>query len=110
MGSKNKLKKFNENLNFQNLFQPNRDDILNSNFKFKGRWNDYFENSNPIINQSRFRDNQALIEGAGIYIYGGNLQLEWSSFENNIGNDFGGGLVGNQSMININQTTFTGNV
>ena len=48
MGSKNKLKKFNENLNFQNLFQPNRDDILNSNFKFKGRWNDYFENSNPI--------------------------------------------------------------
>ena len=48
MGSKNKLKKFNENLNFKNLFQPNRDDILNSNFKFKGRWNDYFENSNPI--------------------------------------------------------------
>ena len=48
MGSKNKLKKFNENLNFQNLFQPNRDDIFNSNFKFKGRWNDYFENSNPI--------------------------------------------------------------
>ncbi|MFL3007788.1 MAG: DUF1565 domain-containing protein [Candidatus Neomarinimicrobiota bacterium] len=70
----------------------------------------YFENSNPIIYQSRFRDNQALIEGAGIYIYGGNLQLDWSSFENNVGNDFGGGLVGNQSIININQTTFTGNV
>ena len=48
MGSKNKLKKFNENLNFQNLFQPSRDDILKSNFKFKGRWNDYFENSYPI--------------------------------------------------------------
>lgn len=48
MGSKNKLKKFNENLSFQNLFQPSRDDLLESNFKYKGRWSDYFQNSYPI--------------------------------------------------------------
>ena len=31
MGSKNKLKRFKENLNFTNLFQPSRDDLIEKN-------------------------------------------------------------------------------
>ena len=50
MGSKNKLKRFKENLNFKNLFQPDRDELINKSFKLKGRWNkDFFKNENPIV-------------------------------------------------------------
>ena len=49
MGSKNKLKRFNENLKFSNLFQPNRDDLISNSFELKGKWNSFFKNDNPII-------------------------------------------------------------
>ena len=49
MGSKNKLKRFNENLKFSNLFQPNRDDLISNSFELKGKWNSFFKNDNPIV-------------------------------------------------------------
>ena len=49
MGSKNKQKRFNENLKFSNLFQPNRDDLISNSFELKGKWNSFFKNDNPIV-------------------------------------------------------------
>jgi len=49
LGSKNKLKRFKENLNFTNLFQPNRDDLIEKNFELRGKWNSFFKNDNPIV-------------------------------------------------------------
>ena len=49
MGSKNKLKRFKENLNFTNLFQPTRDDLIEKNFGLRGKWNSFFKNDNPIV-------------------------------------------------------------
>ena len=49
MGSKNKLKRFKENLSFNNLFQPTRSELLSNSFKYKGFWKDYFKNNNPIV-------------------------------------------------------------
>ena len=49
MGSKNKLKKFNENLKFENLFQPERKELIKNHFRLKGSWKDYFNNDHPII-------------------------------------------------------------
>ena len=50
MGSKNKLKRFKENLTFENVIQPTRDDLLTGNFKLKGKWNKQaFKNDNPIV-------------------------------------------------------------
>ena len=49
MGSKNKLKRFKENLNFTNLFQPTRDDLIEKNFELRGKWNSFFKNENPIV-------------------------------------------------------------
>lgn len=50
MGSKNKLKRFNENATFSNVFQPLREEITDETFKLKGKWNaDFFKNDNPIV-------------------------------------------------------------
>ncbi len=50
MGSKNKLKRFNENQTFSNVIQPTREEVVSGNFPFKGKWNsDFFKNNNPII-------------------------------------------------------------
>ena len=49
MGSKNKLKRFKENLNFTNLFQPTRDDLIEKNFELRGKWNSFFKNDNQIV-------------------------------------------------------------
>ncbi len=50
MGSKNKLKRFNENLTFSNVIQPSREEVIADNFALKGKWNrEYFKNNNPII-------------------------------------------------------------
>ena len=49
MGSKNKQKRFDENLKFSNLFQPNRDDLISNSFELKGKWNSFFKNDNPIV-------------------------------------------------------------
>ncbi len=49
MGKK-KLKRFKEVETFSNVFQPKYDEILNKDFKLKGKWNSlYFKNNNPII-------------------------------------------------------------
>lgn len=50
MGSKNKLVRFNENETFDNVFQPKREEFVNSTFELKGNWNEkFFKNSNPIV-------------------------------------------------------------
>lgn len=50
MGSKNKLKRFKENETFNNVIQPERDEILGGNFHLKGNWNkEFFKNDNPIV-------------------------------------------------------------
>ena len=50
MGSKNKLKRFKDNENFQNVIQPNRFKLLNEKFPLKGKWNSsFFKNNFPIV-------------------------------------------------------------
>lgn len=47
---KNKLRKFAENENFDNLFQPTFDEIWGKDHQMKGLWNkEYFKNGNPIV-------------------------------------------------------------
>lgn len=48
MGSKNKLKRFNENEIFANVIQPSRQEVLD-NFPLKGDWQTFFKNNNPIV-------------------------------------------------------------
>ena len=48
MGSKNKLKRFEENKTFQNVIQPTREEIQEG-FELKGKWNEHFGNDNPIV-------------------------------------------------------------
>ena len=48
MGSKNKLKRFNENETFTNVIQPTREEVLD-NFWFKGKWHSFFKNTHPIV-------------------------------------------------------------
>lgn len=48
MGSKNKLKRFNENEIFSNVVQPSREDLL-ENFLHKGKWHLFFNNDHPIV-------------------------------------------------------------
>ena len=48
MGSKNKLKRFQENETFKNVIQPTREEAVN-NFFHKGKWHSFFGNNNPII-------------------------------------------------------------
>ncbi|MGJ8683661.1 MAG: tRNA (guanosine(46)-N7)-methyltransferase TrmB [Nonlabens sp.] len=47
MGSKNKLKRFNENETFENVIQPTREEMT-TDFKWKGKWASFFKNDNPI--------------------------------------------------------------
>ena len=50
MGSKNKLKRFKENLTFKNVIQPSREILVDNNFEYKGKWSNlFFRNNNPII-------------------------------------------------------------
>ncbi|WP_323787119.1 tRNA (guanosine(46)-N7)-methyltransferase TrmB [Psychroserpens sp.] len=50
MGSKNKLKRFNENETFANVIQPSRDELVTDNFQWKGHWQaNFFKNSNPLV-------------------------------------------------------------
>ena len=48
MGSKNKLKRFNENETFENVIQPTREEVT-SGFEHQGKWQDFFGNTNPIV-------------------------------------------------------------
>ena len=50
MGSKNKLKRFKENETFDNVFQPKRDELVKSEYEFKGNWRtSVFKNDNPMV-------------------------------------------------------------
>lgn len=50
MGSKNKLKRFRENENFENVIQPSREELTDNLFELKGNWSrDFFKNDNPIV-------------------------------------------------------------
>lgn len=47
---KDKLRKFQENLTFRNMIQPDFDEIFHKDHPLKGRWHeDHFGNSNPIV-------------------------------------------------------------
>ncbi len=48
MGSKNKLKRFNENKTFDNVVEPTREEVV-SGFKHQGKWHKFFGNNNPIV-------------------------------------------------------------
>ncbi|ADV48337.1 tRNA (guanosine(46)-N7)-methyltransferase TrmB [Cellulophaga sp. E16_2] len=49
MGSKNKLKRFRENDTFENVLQPDRDDVQKGLCDLKGKWSEFFKNDNPIV-------------------------------------------------------------
>ena len=50
MGSKNKLKRFNENETFKNVFQPTREELVDGTYVQKGQWaSTFFKNNNPIV-------------------------------------------------------------
>ncbi|HEX9981298.1 MAG TPA: tRNA (guanosine(46)-N7)-methyltransferase TrmB [Flavobacterium sp.] len=50
MGSKNKLKRFKENETFGNVYQPEREELLNGTFPLKGNWNkEIFKNEHPLV-------------------------------------------------------------
>ncbi|MFD2726116.1 tRNA (guanosine(46)-N7)-methyltransferase TrmB [Hyunsoonleella rubra] len=50
MGSKNKLKRFKENDTFSNVYQPKREELMDSEFRLKGHWREeVFKNDNPIV-------------------------------------------------------------
>ena len=50
MGSKNKLKRFQENETFDNVVQPTREEVVGGNFKYKGKWNtDFFKRDAPLV-------------------------------------------------------------
>lgn len=50
MGSKNKLKRFRDNLTFSNVVQPTREEVVAGELPFKGKWKtDFFKNDNPIV-------------------------------------------------------------
>jgi len=48
LGSKNKLKRFQENETFKNVIQPTREEVIN-NFSLQGKWHSFFKNNNPIV-------------------------------------------------------------
>lgn len=50
MGSKNKLRRFRENETFSNVFQPSREELVESTFNLKGNWrSEVFKNNNPLV-------------------------------------------------------------
>ena len=50
MGSKNKLKRFRENESFPNVIQPERDELTNGKFQYKGKWaSHFFKNNQPLV-------------------------------------------------------------
>jgi tRNA (guanine-N7-)-methyltransferase len=50
VGSKNKLKRFNENKTFKNVFEPKREELVDAVYEMKGAWNEkFFKNNNPIV-------------------------------------------------------------
>jgi tRNA (guanine-N7-)-methyltransferase len=50
VGSKNKLKRFQDNEIFDNVVQPTRSEIVDNTYVYKGKWKqDFFKNDKPLI-------------------------------------------------------------
>jgi tRNA (guanine-N7-)-methyltransferase len=50
VGSKNKLRRFRENEQFENVVQPSREELTQNNYPLRGKWqSDFFRNNNPIV-------------------------------------------------------------
>ena len=50
VGSKNKLRRFRENEQFDNVVQPSREELTQNNYPLRGKWqSDFFKNNNPIV-------------------------------------------------------------
>ena len=50
VGSKNKLKRFRENETFSNVIQPQREEVVEGNFEYRGKWSsDFFKNDKPLV-------------------------------------------------------------
>lgn len=49
MGSKNKLKRFEQNKTFSHVIEPGRDELIEGKFPLKGKWKSFFNNDNPIV-------------------------------------------------------------
>ncbi|MEM9685318.1 MAG: tRNA (guanosine(46)-N7)-methyltransferase TrmB [Bacteroidota bacterium] len=68
MGSKNKLKRFEENETFSNLIQPERETLVKDSFRFKGNWNrDFFKNTHPIVVELGCGKGEYTVNLAGVY-------------------------------------------
>ena len=46
---KDKYRRFQENLTFRNMVQPEFDEIFGKDYKLKGHWHEFFGNGNPIV-------------------------------------------------------------
>ena len=46
---KDKYRRFQENLTFRNMVQPEFDEIFGKDYKLKGHWHEFFGNNNPIV-------------------------------------------------------------
>ena len=69
----------------------------------------YTQNSNFSILYSTINRNESFIEGGALYQNGGVSDIQWTSFEDNNGYDYGGAIVVNQSTSRLDQITFAGN-
>jgi tRNA (guanine-N7-)-methyltransferase len=50
LGSKNKLRRFNENETFSNVVQPTREEVFANTLDLKGNWKaNFFKNDNPLV-------------------------------------------------------------
>jgi len=49
LGSKNKLKRFQQNKTFSHVIEPGRDELMEGKFPLKGKWKSFFNNDNPIV-------------------------------------------------------------
>lgn len=68
MGSKNKLKRFKENISFKNVIQPTREELIDNDFEYKGKWGElFFNNNNPIVIELGCGKGEYSVELAKLY-------------------------------------------
>lgn len=68
MGSKNKLKRFKENIFFKNVIQPTREELIDNDFEYKGKWGElFFNNNNPIVIELGCGKGEYSVELAKLY-------------------------------------------
>jgi tRNA (guanine-N7-)-methyltransferase len=68
LGSKNKLKRFKENISFKNVIQPTREELIDNGFEYKGKWGElFFNNNNPIVIELGCGKGEYSVELAKLY-------------------------------------------